>query len=40
MYEKVLSIYQYLEEYESAFSFDRFAKMEKIRSAKDELQNK
>lgn len=40
MYEKVLSIYQYLEEYESAFSFDRFAKMEKIRAAKDELQNK
>ncbi len=37
MYEKVLSIYQYLEEYESAFSFDRFAKMEKIRAAKDEL---
>lgn len=37
LYEKILSIYQYLEEYESAFSFDRFAKMEKIRAAMDEL---
>lgn len=37
LYEKILYIYQYLEEYESAFSFDRFAKMEKIRAAMGKL---